>query len=94
MKSEIRNPKPETNPKPEIPNPKGEGRGARGGTRRRKMLAMAAWTSGLRVGSCLLKQSVDAIGGALGTGTHRVGLVVADKLFLDRVPAQLATQLH
>src|ERR1039458_3888237 len=58
------------------------------------MLAMAAWTSGLRVVSCLLKQSVDAIGGALGTGTHRVGLVVAGKLFLDRVPAELAAQLH
>jgi hypothetical protein len=34
------------------------------------------------------------VGRALGTGTHGVGLVVADEHFLDGIPSELAAQLH
>src|SRR5512135_2208794 len=44
--------------------------------------------------SRLLEQPVNAIGGALRAGEHRVGLFVTYESLLDWIPGELAAQLH
>src|ERR1035441_837535 len=49
---------------------------------------------GRSLGSSLPEEAVNAVGGALGTGAHGVGLVVAYEDLLDGVPRELGAQRH